>query len=301
MVSLKNFYTPRETREQVFANIKSVLDAILDICTDNKDLLTQEERTSFIDEYCSLVDAHVQANDDKDRCFNSTLPGLLKKCENLRLRIQRACTKQRLDDIRRAPAIATPEPVKSSIALIDSEPSLRAPSEIFIPAQSNPNFATTGGNSSYPSAPSLLTSSRSSVVSASIPVAQETTSNASAAPTERSPLASPGDKDCMIFDQQSYIGSPTFNIDSEGAAGATVIPRGDDPSPRISPQGLQPFTSARQLQTAPTMRRDGVMYFGPGTTVSSPTFNIRSKKAVGVMEVERTASYFSEPLTEPFR
>lgn len=36
----------------------------------------------------SLADAHVQANDDKDKCFNSTLPGLLKKCEKLQLRVQ---------------------------------------------------------------------------------------------------------------------------------------------------------------------------------------------------------------------
>lgn len=302
MVSLKNFYTPRDAREQAFANIKSVLSAVLDFCIANKDLLTQEERASFIDEYHSLADAHVQANKDKGRCFNSTLPGLLEKCEDLQLRVERAYTKHKEDEAMRAPtAIATPGSSKSSIALIDPDPSLRAPSEISISAQSNSNLATTGGNGSNPSTPGLLTGTSSSVVSASIPVVQETTWSTSAAPMERSPLASPGDTNCMIFDQQLSVGSPTFNIDSEGATGATVISRGDDPSPRISPQGLQPSTSARQPQMVPTMSRDSVMYFGPGMTVDSPTFNIRSKKATGIMEVQRTASYFSEPLTEPFR
>ncbi|KAG1848172.1 hypothetical protein C8R48DRAFT_677373 [Suillus tomentosus] len=283
MVSPKNFYTPRETREQVFANIKSVLSALVDFCIANKDLLTQEERSSFMNEYRSLAGALVQANKDKDRCFNSTLPGLLEKCEDFQLRVEMACTKHKEDESVRAPAaIATPGSSKSSIALTDPDPSVRAPSEILISAQSNSNLATTGGNGSNPSTPGLLTGTSNSVVSASIPVVQETTSSTSAAPTERSPLASPSDTNCMIFDQQSSVGSPTFNIDSEGAIGATVISRGDDPSPRNSPRRLQPFTSARQPQTAPTMSRDGVMYFGPGMTVDSPTFNIRSKKATGI-------------------
>ncbi|KAG1827804.1 hypothetical protein EV424DRAFT_1389283, partial [Suillus variegatus] len=226
-------------------------------------------------------DAYDQLGKDKGTSFNSTLPGLLDECEKLKLRVQRACRKRRQDNIRKAPG----------------------PSEISISAQSNPNLATTGGNGSNPSTPGLLTGTSSSVVSASIPVVQQRTWSTSAAPAERSPLASPGDTNCMIFDQQLSVGSPTFNIDSEGATGATVISR-DDPSPRISPQGLQPSTSARHPQTAPTMSRDNVMYFGPGMTVDSPTFNIRSKKATGIMEVQRTASYFSQPLTEvtePFR
>ncbi|KAG2047304.1 hypothetical protein BDR06DRAFT_99869 [Suillus hirtellus] len=222
MVSLKNFYTPRDARERVFADIRSVLSAVLDFCIANKDLLTQEERSSFMNEYRSLADAHVQANDDKDKCFNSTLPGLLKKCEKLQLRVQRACTRNKEDEFMRAPvAIATPESSKSSIALIDPNPSLRAPSEISISTQSNPNLATTGGDGSNPSTPSLLTGTSNSVVSASTPVVQETTSSTSAAPMERSPLASSSDKNCMIFDQQSSVGSPTFNIDSEGAIGAS--------------------------------------------------------------------------------
>ncbi|KAG2101343.1 uncharacterized protein F5147DRAFT_709212 [Suillus discolor] len=266
MVLFKNFYTPRDTRERVFADIQSVLDTILDISTANVDLLTQEERLSFMDEYASLQDAYDQLDKDKGTSFNSTLPGLLDECEKLKLRIKRACRKRREDNIRRA-AIATPESFKSSIALIDPDPSLRAPSEISISAQCNPNLATTGGNDSYLSAPSLLTSRRSSVVSASIPVAQKTTSNTSAAPTERSPLASPGDKDCMIFDQQSFIGSPTFNIDSEGATGATFISCCDDPSLGIS------------------ARREGVMYFGPGAAASNPTFNVRSPGSSGVHHV----------------
>ncbi|KAG1785390.1 uncharacterized protein HD556DRAFT_1422995 [Suillus plorans] len=276
MVLFKNFYTPRDTRERVFTDIQNVLDTILDICTANMDLLTQEERSSLMDEYASLEDAYDQLGKDKGTSFNSTLPGLLDECEKLKLRVQRACRKRRQDNIRKAPvapaAIATPESFKSSIALIDPDPSLRAPSEISISAQSNPNVATTGGNGSNPSTPGLLTGTSSSVVSASIPVVQQTTWSTSAAPAERSPLASPGDTNCMIFDQQLSVGSPTFNIDSEGATGASEL------------YGLQPSTSARQPQTAPTMSRDNVMYFGPGMTVDSPTFNIRSKKATGISE-----------------
>ncbi|KAG1827805.1 hypothetical protein EV424DRAFT_598316 [Suillus variegatus] len=216
-------------------------------------------------------DAYDQSNKDKGTSFNSTLPGLLDECEKLKLRVQRACRKRRQDNIRKVPvapaAIATPESFKSSIALIDPDPSLRAPSEISISAQSNPNVATTGGNASYPSAPSLLTGTSNSVVSASIPVAQEATSSTSAAPTERSPLASPGDTNCMIFDQQLSVGSPTFNIDSEGATGATFISCCDDPSLGIS------------------ARREGVMYFGPGMTASSPTLNIRSPGSSGVQQI----------------
>ncbi|KAG1901888.1 uncharacterized protein F5891DRAFT_1025982 [Suillus fuscotomentosus] len=279
MVSLKNFYTPRETREQVFADIKSVLQAILDFCIANKDLLTQEERSSFIDEYRSLEDAYDQLGKDKGTSFNSTLPGLLDECEKLKLRVQRACRKRRQDNIRKAPvapaAIATPESFKSSIALIDPDPPVRAPSEISISAQSNPNLVTTGGDGSNSSTPSLLTGTSSSVVSASIPEAQETASSTYAAPTERSSRAPPPDQghiifdnnnNCMIFEQYSSIGSPTFNIDSEGATGATLISCRDDPSLGIS------------------ARREGVMYFGPGVTASSATLNVRSPGASGVRE-----------------
>ncbi|KAG1848171.1 hypothetical protein C8R48DRAFT_778966 [Suillus tomentosus] len=277
MVSLKNFYTPRETREQVFANIKSVLSALVDFCIANKALLTQEERSSFMNEYCSLEGALVQANKDKDRCFNSTLPGLLEKCEDLQLRVERACTKHKGDEFVRAPAaIATHESSNSSFAPIDPNPSFRAPSEISISAQSNPNLVTTGGDGSNPSTPGLLTGTSSSVVSASIPEAQETTSSTYAAPTERSSRAPPPDQgriifdnnnNCMIFDQYSSIGSPTFNIDSEGATGATLISCRDDPSLGIS------------------ARREGVMYFGPGGTASSATLNVRSPGASGVQQI----------------
>ncbi|KAG1869814.1 hypothetical protein C8R48DRAFT_671041 [Suillus tomentosus] len=280
MVSLKNFYTPRDTRERVFADIQSVLDTILDICTANVDLLTQEERSSLMDEYASLEDAYNQLGKDKGTSFNSTLPGLLDECEKLKLRVQRACRKRRQDNIRKAPvapaAIATPESFKSSIALIDPDPSLRTPSEISISAQSNTNLATTGGNGSNPSTPSLLTCTSSSVVSASIPAAQATTSSTSAAPTKRSPRAPPPDQgriifdnnnNCMIFDQYSSIGSPTFNIDSEGATGATLISCRDDPSLGIS------------------ARREGVMYFGPGVTASSATLNVRSPGSSGAQQI----------------
>jgi len=42
---------PTQNPTQVIENIGGVLDAILDMCTQNMHLLTHEERSSFMDEY----------------------------------------------------------------------------------------------------------------------------------------------------------------------------------------------------------------------------------------------------------
>ena len=50
----KSFSTPKKQvipKEQVIADIDHTLDAILDLCTANTDLLTHDERSSFLDEY----------------------------------------------------------------------------------------------------------------------------------------------------------------------------------------------------------------------------------------------------------
>ncbi|KAG1806103.1 uncharacterized protein BJ212DRAFT_1303762 [Suillus subaureus] len=233
MVSFwKNFYP---SREQVLADIESVLEAILTLCTANLDSLTQEERSSFMDEYSSLADARVQLNKGKP---NSTLTRALDECEKLKLRIEFTESMQ------------TPS------------------SEVSIPAQSN------------------------LAVSSGTPVVRETTSSTSAGGSLHAP---PTDTDCMIFGPDSSVGSPTFNIDSQEATGATVILPGDSPSLGLPAQRLPP-AGARQSQTAHTVKRERVMYFAPGTVTGSPTFNIRSLRASGT--IEQVVSQRSEMLTE---
>ncbi|KAG2074000.1 hypothetical protein BDR04DRAFT_1093641 [Suillus decipiens] len=293
MVSFwKKFYT---SREQVIADIESVLEDILKLCTANLDSLTQEERSLFMDEYSSLADARVRLNKGTS---NSTLTGALDECEKLKLRIERACRKHREDKIRTGlaspAAIAASESRKSSIALVDPDPSYRAPSsECSIPTGSN--FTMTSGNGSYPSSSDP---SSSSAASSGTCVGHETTSNTSAVSTEGSPDVPPADKDCMIFGPDSSIGSPTFNIDSEEATGATHILPGDNPSLGLSAQRVPP-AGAHQLQTAGTMKRERVMCFAPGTVTGSPTFNIRSPRGSGA--IEQVVPQCSEVLTEPFR
>ncbi|KAG1772589.1 hypothetical protein EV702DRAFT_1133413 [Suillus placidus] len=257
MVSFwKSFYT---SREQVLADIESILEAILKLCTANLDSLTQEERSSFMDEYCSLADARVRLNKGTP---NSTLTGALDECEKLKLRIETECH-----------ISATPESRKSSIALVDPDPS-----ETF----SAPT--TTSGNDSHPS-PSTGTSSTC--------VAHETISSTSAVHIHH-----PSDTDCMIFGPESSVGSPTFNIDSQEATGATHTFPGDSPSHGLSAKRLPP-AGAHQPQAAHTMKRERVMYFAPGTVTGSPTFNIRSPRASGT--IEQVISHRAETLTESFR
>ncbi|KAG2148699.1 uncharacterized protein EDB93DRAFT_1144340 [Suillus bovinus] len=297
MVSFwKSFST---SRELVSVNIRSVLEAILELCTANLNLLTQQERSSFMDEYSSLADARLRLNKGTPI---STLTATLDECEKLKLKIERACSKHREDEIRRgpvSPAIATHESSRSSTVLIDPDLSYRTPSsEPSISVQSN--VATTGGNSSYPSLSSLPTGTSTStlVASTGTRVINETTSSTSTVPTETGPCAPPTDVDCMIFGPESSVVSPTFNIDSQDATGATHSVPADGSSLGLSAQRL-PSTGAYQPQTVQTMTRERVMYFAPGTTVGSPTFNIRSPRGSGT--IEQVVSQRSEMLTESFR
>lgn len=251
-----------------------------------------------MDEYSSLADARVRLNKSTS---NSTLTGTLDTCEQLKLRIERACRKHREDKIRTGlvspAAISATESRKSSIALVDPDPSYRTPSsECSIPTQSN--LTMTNGNGSYPSPSNPSTGTSSFVTSSATCVGHETTSNTSAVSTEGSPDVPPADKDCMIFGPDSSIGSPTFNIDSQEATGATHTFPGDNSPLGLSAQRLPP-AGAHQLQTAPTMKRERVMYFAPGTVTGSPTFNIRSPRGSGA--IEQVVPQHSEVLTEPFR
>lgn len=293
MVSFwKNFST---SREQVLVDIDSTLEAILQL---NFDSLTQEERSSFMDEYFSLADARVPL---KKGTPIKTSTGVLDKCEDLKLRIERAFRKHRGDKIRTGPvspaAIAISESRKSSIVLVDPDSSQRTPpSESPITAQSP--LPVTNGNSSYPSPSDPSTSTSSFAVTSSTCVTHDTTSSTSAVSTEGSLHAPPTDIDCMIFGPDSSVGSPTFNIDSQEATGATHLSPDDSPSLGLSALRLPP-AGAYQPQTAPIMKRERVMYFAPGTVTSSPTFNIRSPRGSGA--IEQVVSQRSEMLTESFR
>ncbi|KAG1767439.1 hypothetical protein EDD22DRAFT_875868 [Suillus occidentalis] len=306
------------SRAQVLVDIDSVLDAILNYCSDNMDSLTQEERSSFMDEHSSLSGARSKLNKGMT---HSTLTKALNECEELKLKIQTTCRRHKEDGIRRglaSPAATTIAETNSTISILapsttlvdsnrtitsfDPSPTYRtSPSERPISVQSN--FALTNGSHLGPSYPS--TDTISLAMSSSDYVARETPSITSsgsitlAASAEENPCASPTDTDCMIFSGDS-VGSPTFNIDSEEATGATLASPGDSPSLGVSGQRLPP-TGARQAQTAHTMRRERVMYFGPGTAAGSPTFNIRSPRATGVFEQVAQAAQRSELLTESFQ
>ncbi|KAG1735993.1 hypothetical protein EDB19DRAFT_1722852 [Suillus lakei] len=292
MVSFwKNLYT---SREQVIADIENALEAILKLCTANLDSLTREERSSFMDEYSSLADARVRLTKGTN---NSTLTGALDECEKLKLRIERACRKHREDKIRGGQvspaAIVTPDSRTSSI-LVDSDPSnWTSPSESSISVQSNPSM--TSGDGSYPS---LSTDTSSFAASASTCVARQTASSASAVSTEGSLYAPPPvETDSMIFGSGSSVGSPTFNIDSQEATGATHTFPSDGSSHGLPAQRLPP-AGAYQPQTTHTVKRERVMYFAPGTTTGSPTFNIRSPRGSGT--IEQVVSQRSEVLTGSF-
>ncbi|KAG2153109.1 uncharacterized protein EDB93DRAFT_1136668, partial [Suillus bovinus] len=86
------------------------------------------------------------------------------------------------------------------------------------------------------------------------------------------------DIDCVDFDCNSNVGSPTINFDSDEATGATFT----TPQNMFRPQ-RPPSTVAHRPQMVHARRRERVTYFGPGTEVDSPTINIRSKRASGAM------------------
>lgn len=60
----------------------------------------------------------------------------------------------------------------------------------------------------------------------------------------------------------------------------------------------QPAARVYQSQTARIVKREGVMYFGPGSTTDSPTYNIRSQNASGTSESSRKYDRLTM-LTEP--
>ncbi|KAG0696943.1 hypothetical protein DFH29DRAFT_177516, partial [Suillus ampliporus] len=163
------------------------------------------------------------------------------------------------------------------------------------PFSSRSDPDVTSENYSRPSYSS--TDTRGLAVLASTSLAQQTTSKTS---TEESQHASPATEiDCMIVDSDSSVGSPTFNIDSQEATGATHA----FPEPRNGPSlelpaQRPPSTGVYQPHTTHAVKRERVMYFGPGTTAGSPTFNIRSPRASGT--VEQVISHRSEVLTEFF-
>ncbi|KAG2135804.1 hypothetical protein DEU56DRAFT_981007 [Suillus clintonianus] len=85
----------------------------------------------------------------------------------------------------------------------------------------------------------------------------------------RSPVTTRG---CMIFGPGSFVGSPTFNCDSQDSIGS------------ITYTGNSPFVGLpgkRQPQTTYTLQGGSNVYFGPGSEVDSPTFNILSSSSSG--------------------
>ncbi|KAG1767440.1 hypothetical protein EDD22DRAFT_305624 [Suillus occidentalis] len=113
------WWSSHVSRAQVLANIGSVLEAFLNYCDDNMGSLTQEERSSFMDEHSRL--SGVWSNKD---ATHSTLLQVLNECEELKLRIQTACWRHKEDSIRRGPvppaATTIVDPHAQLLADIDS-------------------------------------------------------------------------------------------------------------------------------------------------------------------------------------
>ncbi|KAG1765614.1 hypothetical protein EV702DRAFT_1151612, partial [Suillus placidus] len=117
---------------------------------------------------------------------------------------------------------------------------------------------------------------------ASTSVTEQTTSNTSTtpSPTQDNPHARLGeDIDCVFFDSNSYVGSPTINIDSNDATGAT----NNTPDDTFRPQ-QPPSAMAYSPQTTHARRRERVTHVGPGTVMGSITINIRSDRASGAID-----------------
>ncbi|KAG1751142.1 hypothetical protein EDB19DRAFT_1675576 [Suillus lakei] len=139
---------------------------------------------------------------------------------------------------------------------------------------------TTSDNSSYCSGASTCTCG--CAASAGTSVTERSTSNASTAPpaVQDGPHARLGvEIDCVSFDSNSVVGSPTINIDSDDATGST----NNIPDGTFRPQ-RPPSAMAYPPQITHAGRRERVTYFGPGTVVGSPTINIRSARASGVVD-----------------
>ncbi|KAG2747061.1 hypothetical protein P692DRAFT_20834662 [Suillus brevipes Sb2] len=170
---------------QVLADIDSVLRDIHKYCIDNLDSLTQEERSSFMDENSSLAD--VLANEGATR---SILLQTLDECKKLKLRIESACSRnQVLDFMRRRPAspattIGMANTDSTHAPILPPRPT--PPSERPISVQSN--LSSTNCSHLGPSNPSIGTPSLT------IPCddyeGDDTSSITSAAFMEGSPCAS---------------------------------------------------------------------------------------------------------------
>ncbi|KAG2135800.1 hypothetical protein DEU56DRAFT_806585 [Suillus clintonianus] len=264
-------------RKRIIADIDSLLDVILKLLKANLDTLSEEARLSFMDEYDSLADARTRMNKGTD---TSTLTEALDECETLKMRIenyfsrrlQTACRKCLADEIRRGPvpvaSIAAAGSTNTSIALVDTDSSNRI---------TRSDSAMTIGTG-Y----SLATTE--SFVSANNYAPRQTTSSSSAASMQESYVPPVNNKDCMIFGRGSFAaGSPTFNLDSDDATGATTFVTNKS-SARL-PRQRRPFAGAYQPQATHTTTRQNCMYFEPGTeVVGSPTLNIRSARATGTIE-----------------
>ncbi|KAG2129472.1 hypothetical protein DEU56DRAFT_902894 [Suillus clintonianus] len=145
--------------------------------------------------------------------------------------------------------------------------------------QSNPTAVTTSmtSDSSYSSEASTDTSGSATPRAASTNPTPQTTSTSP--PGLNAPDNSQGeDIDCVLFDSNAYIGSPTINFDSEDATGATNL----TPDDTFQPQ--RPPSAVAYPQMTQARRRERVTHFGPGTVVGSPTINIRSKRVSGAMD-----------------
>ncbi|KAG1906709.1 uncharacterized protein F5891DRAFT_1238785 [Suillus fuscotomentosus] len=135
----------------------------------------------------------------------------------------------------------------------------------------------TGGSSS--SETSTGTDSLAAFVSPS--VTEQTISNTSTArPTAQDSPHTPLDEDtdCVYFDSNSYVGSPTINFDSDNATGA----RYNTPKNRFRPQ-QPPSPVAYSSQITRPRKWERVTYFGPSTVVEGATVNIRSERASGAV------------------
>ncbi|KAG2745913.1 hypothetical protein P692DRAFT_20836446 [Suillus brevipes Sb2] len=294
--------TTVDPRAQVLTDIDSVTEAILEYFTDNWDSLTQEQRLSFEDECFSLSDVRLN-----EGMTHSALTKVLDDRKGLKLRIETACTKHQVDDIKRTlvcraetttgigrKSADTDSTLAPSTKLVDSDltitsfdpsPPYKA-SERPISVQSN--LTSTNGSHLGPSYPSTGTHSVTSIPCSDYEVGK-TSSITSATFKRGSTRASATEKDCMIFSEDSVVTGATFNIDSEGSCGATISEGSHSRSRKKLPRA-----GARQLQQPP-VSRNGVMYFAPSTEVNYATMNIRSPRASAAME---QGSQRSEPLSD---
>ncbi|KAG2361537.1 hypothetical protein BDR07DRAFT_1610103 [Suillus spraguei] len=151
------------------------------------------------------------------------------------------------------------------------------------------NSITTSDSSSYNSEVSTSTDGPGTLASTS--VTEQTASNTSTAPPpaqDGSPHARLGqDIDCVDF-VNSCVDSPTINIDSDDATGATRNTPDDIFQPLRPPSTM---TYHHQITHARSRERSTCFN---GTVANSPTINIRSARASGTIDTvvpSRTQAY----------